>query len=88
VRPAGHDEVRAAAALLALAATWPRGRALRAAVLGADPGEDQAAAIAAMLARWLAHVLRETGTDPREFARQVIADSIAEEAAQAAEDPP
>ena len=88
VTPAGHDEVRAAAALLALAATWPRGRALRAVVLGADPGEDQAAAVAAVLAHWLAQVLRDGGTDPVEFAKQAIADSVAEEATQAAEGTP
>lgn len=86
--PAGHDEVRAAAALLALAATWPRGRALRAAVLGADPGADHRAAVACVLADWLAHVLRDAGTDPVWFAKQAIAESIAEEATQAAEDPP
>ncbi len=86
--PAYHDEVRAAAALLALAATWPSGRRLRAVVLGADPDEDQAAAVACILAHWLAHVLRDGGTDPVWFAKQAIADSIAEEATQAAEDPP
>ena len=106
-----HDEVRAAAALLAIAAHDGRGDHLRAVILGgaddsgvhlgghdadparlvwskADPDPDRPAAIAAILAAWLAQVLRETGADPREFARQIVAESIADEAAQAAEDPP
>ena len=107
-----HDEVRAAAALLAIAAHDDRAGHLRAVILGsadddpgvhlvshdadparlvwskADPDPDRPAAIAAVLAGWLVQVLRDGGTDPRWFARQVIADSIADEAAQAAEDPP
>lgn len=85
-----YDEGRAAAALLAIADRddHPDVPSLRAVVLGADPGTDRPAAIAAILAAWLAQVLRETGADPREFARQIVAESIADEAAQAAEDPP
>ena len=82
--PAGHDERRAAAALLALAAHGDRADHLRAAVLGTD----HAAGIAAVLAHWLAQVLRDGGTDPREFARQIVAESIADEASQAAEGTP
>jgi hypothetical protein len=78
--PADHDDIRAAAALLASAAC--RWRAGQAAVLGADPDTDRSAAIAAVLARWLAYVLRETGADPREFAKEVIAESIGQEAAE------
>jgi hypothetical protein len=80
VSAADHDDIRAAAALLASAAC--RWRAGQVAVLGADPDTDRSAAIAAMLARWLAWVLRETGTDPREFARQVIDESISLEATE------
>jgi hypothetical protein len=76
--PAGHDDVRAAAALLACAA---RARSLQGVVLGADP--DRGAVIACILAGWLAQVLREGGTDPREFALRVIGDSIATEAQEA-----
>ena len=35
-----------------------------------------------VLAGWLVHVLRETGTEPREFAKQVIAESIGAEATE------
>ena len=111
--PAGHDEVRAAAALLAIAAHHghPDAPRLRAVVLGsaddsgvhlvghdadparlvwskADPDPDRSAAIAAVLADWLAQVLRDSGADPREFARQVVAESIAAEATEAAEGTP
>ena len=82
MRPADHDDVRAAAALLATTAT--RSRRLQALVLDADPDHDHQAAIAAVLAGWLVHVLRETGTDPVEFARQVIAESIGQEAEEGA----
>jgi len=81
--PADHDDVRAAAALLAIAASG-RGRRLRAVVLDADPDEDRSAAIAAVLAGWLVHVLRETGTDPVEFAKEVIAESVGQEAEEGA----
>ncbi len=85
---AGHDEVRAAAALLAIAAHDGRAGYLSAAVLGADPDTDRPAAIATILAAWLAQVLRDGGTDPRWFARQAIAGSIAEEATEGAEGTP
>lgn len=78
--PAGHDDVRAAAALVAIAAHGARARPLRTAVLSADP--DRADVIACILADWLAGVLREDGTDPREFALRVIGDSIASEAGE------
>ncbi|MGH3162565.1 MAG: hypothetical protein ACRDOC_11810 [Streptosporangiaceae bacterium] len=76
--PASHDDVRAAAALLACTA---RARSLQPVVLGADP--DRGAVIACVLADWLAQVLRDTGIDPREFALRVIGDSIADEAEEA-----
>jgi hypothetical protein len=81
VSPAGHDEVRAAAALLATTAHGSRGDHLLPAILdGLDPG--QLAAIAAILAHWLVHALADAGTDPVDFAKQAIADSIAAEAAE------
>ena len=86
--PADHDDVRAAAALLACAACdTPRwqatARQLQALILdGLEP--DRCGAIACVLAAWLAQVLRETGTEPRDFARQVIADSIRDEATEEA----
>jgi hypothetical protein len=51
-------------------------------VLGADPDADRLAGIAVVLAGWLAELLRATGAEPRDFARQIIADSIAAEAAE------
>lgn len=86
--PAGHDDVRAAAALLAsTACDTPRWQAtvrqLQAVILnGLEP--DRLAAIACVLAAWLAQVLREGGTEPKVFARQVIADSIRDEATEEA----
>lgn len=82
--PAGHDEVRAAAALLAIAAAGDRGRPLRAAVLDVD--QDRQAVIAGVLADWLASVLRDAGTDPVWFAKEAIAESVATEAASNQED--
>lgn len=81
---AGHDDVRAAAALVAIAAARDRGRHLRAVVLDLDldPDPGHLAAIAHVLATWLAEVLRETGIEPKAFARQVITDSIGAEAAE------
>jgi len=80
---AGHDDVRAAAALLAVAARDADDtRRLQTAVLGADPDADRLAGIACVLAVWLAGLLRMTGTEPRDFARQIIADSIGTEAAE------
>ena len=78
--PAYHDEVRAAAALVAVAAARDRGRHLRSVVLDADPDADRAAGIAAVLAGWLVQVLRDAGTDPVWFAKQVISESLAAEA--------
>jgi hypothetical protein len=90
--PAGHDDVRAAAALLAIAASGGhRDRpAALGAILGTDAGGGDAptACIAWTLAAWLAQVLRDGGTDPRWFALQVIAESIADEATQGAEGTP
>jgi hypothetical protein len=80
---AGHDEVRAAAAMVAIAAIGSR--RLSAAVLGADPDADRRAGIACVLAGWLAQLLSDTGTDPRAFARQVIVGSIRDEAEAGAE---
>jgi hypothetical protein len=77
---ADHDDIRAAAALLASAAS--RWRAGQVAVLGADPDTDRSAAIAAMLARSLAWVLHHVGKDPYEFAQEVIAESIRLEATE------
>lgn len=74
MKRAAHDDERAAA----LVACASRARSLRGAVLGADP--DRGAVIACILADWLAQVLRDTGTDPREFALRVISDSIRDEA--------
>jgi hypothetical protein len=83
VSATGHDDVRAAAALLAVAARDADDtRRLQTAVLGADPDADRLAGIACVLAVWLAELLRATGTEPRDFARQVIADSIGIEAAE------
>jgi hypothetical protein len=84
VSPAGHDDVRAAAALLAVAGCPPGYDAspLLAAVLDADPDPARLAGIACVLAGWLADALTETGTEPRDFARRVIADSIGTEAAE------
>ncbi len=87
--PAGHDDVRAAAALLAsTACDTPRWQAtvrqLQAVVLGTDPDADRLAAIACVLAGWLAQVLREGGTEPKVFARQAIAESIRDEAEEGA----
>lgn len=79
--PGRHDDVRAAAAMVAIAAR-DRARPLRAVILGADP--DRAEVIACILADWLAQVLRDTGTEPREFALRVIGESIADEATQEA----
>jgi hypothetical protein len=90
VSPAGHDDVRAAAALLAIAASGGhRDRpAALGAILGTDAGGGDAsistACIAWTLAEWLAQVLRDGGTDPRAFALQVIAESIGAEATEAA----
>ena len=104
-----HDATRAAATLLASAASGSsRSQWLQAVVLGAVPAmrtspdvsirdgarlaghtdPDRCAAIACVLADWLAEVLRDGGTDPREFARQIVAESIAAEASQAAEGTP
>ena len=80
--PAYHDEVRAAAALVAIAARGRRGRGARAVVLDADPDTDRSASIACVLAEWLAQVLRDAGTDPVEFAKQVIAKSVGAEATE------
>jgi hypothetical protein len=82
--PAGHDAVRAAAALLAVAGCPPGydTSPLLAAVLAADPDPARLAGIAVVLAGWLADALAETGTEPRDFARRVIADSIGAEAAE------
>jgi hypothetical protein len=77
-----HDDIRAAAALLAIAASGSRARPLLAAVLDADPDPDRLAGIACVLAGLLADVLAHTGNDPREFARQIIAHSIGTEAAE------
>ena len=79
--PADHDDMRAAAALLAIAATG-RGRRLSAVILDADPDQDRSAAIARILAGWLARVLRETGTEPKVFAKEVIGISLAAEATE------
>lgn len=76
---AGHDDVRAAAALIVC-----RSRRARSALLGADPDEDRCAAIACVLADWLAQALRETGTDPKEVARRIVAASIRAEATEGA----
>ena len=75
-----HDDVRAAAALLACTAT---GNPATVAIMldGLDAG--QLAGIAAVLAAWLAAQLGERGTSPRDFALGVIAGSIAAEAAEA-----
>lgn len=78
--PDVHDDMRAAAALLATTAR--RDRHLQAVVLGDDLGRDQLARIARVLALWLAYVLNATGTSPREIAREVIAESIRIEAAE------
>ena len=51
-------------------------------MLDADPDPGRIAGIACVLAGWLADALAETGGDPRAFARQAIADSIAAEAAE------
>lgn len=82
--PAAHDDVRAAAALLAVAGCPPGydTSPLLAAVLAADPDPARLAGIAVVLAGWLADTLAETGGDPRAFARQIIADSIGTEAAE------
>ena len=81
--PADHDELRAAAALVAIA-DWRTSCPLRAVVLGADPDTDRSAGIAWTLACWLAAEIRSGGVDPGELALLVIADSIGEEAAGAA----
>ena len=83
-----HDDVRAAAALLACTATGSPGTV---AVMLDGLDAPRAAAIAAVLAGWLANQLGESGTSPRDFALGVIAGSIAAEAADAdadAEDAP
>ncbi len=75
-----HDELRAAAALLAIAACdWHDGQAV---LLGADPDTDRRAGIACLLAYWVVGVIREAGLDPRAFARDTIADSLAAEATE------
>jgi hypothetical protein len=79
--------MRAAAALTGCAARrWHRARPavrqLEVILLGADPAVDRAAAIAVVLAGWLAEQLHEAGADPRDFARAVIAASVADEAAE------
>lgn len=79
--PADHDELRAAAALVAIAADRPS-CPLRAVVLGADPDTDRSAGIAWTLAYWLAEEIRSGGVDPRELALLVIADSIGAEATE------
>lgn len=79
--PADHDELRAAAALVAIAATRTSCLLLGAVVLGADPDTDRSAGIAWTLAYWLAEEIRSGGVDPRELALLVIADSIGAEAA-------
>lgn len=86
VSAARHDETRAAAALLAIAARDQEAhrRRLCTAVLGADPDEDRIASVACILSWWLAAALRKTGSDPAEFAKHVIADSIGEEATEGA----
>ncbi len=86
--PASHDDVRAAAALVASAACdTPRWQAtvrqLQAVILdGLEP--DRCASIACVLAAWLAQVLREGGTEPKVFALQAIAESIRHEAEEGA----
>ena len=88
MNPASHDDVRAAAALLAsTACDTPRWQAtvrqLQAVILdGLEP--DHCGAIACVLAAWLAQVLREGGTEPKVFARQAIAESIRDEAEEGA----
>lgn len=77
-----HDDMRAAAALLATTACGDR--RLQAAVLGADLDADRLAGIARVLAFWLAYVLRWTGTSPRRIAREVITESIRIEAEERA----
>jgi hypothetical protein len=79
-----HDDIRAAAALLACTAIGSR--RYQALVLdGLDA--DRCAAIALVLARWLAVMLRGTGTDPIEFAKSAISGSIASEANEAGAGP-
>ena len=73
-----HDDMRAAAALLATTACGDR--RLQAAILGADLDAERVAGIARVLAFWLAYVLRWTGTSPRVIAGEVIAESIRIEA--------
>ena len=51
-------------------------------VLDPDPDPGHLAGIAYVLANWLAEVLRETGTEPKAFAKQAITDSIGAEAAE------
>lgn len=69
-----EDTIRAAAALAAAIAARNRDDAR--ALLGPGPSW--------CLALWLAEALRGAGTDPAAFAAQIIADSVAFEAGQAA----
>jgi hypothetical protein len=69
-----EDAIRAAAALTAALAARNRDDAH--ALL--DPGPSWA------LALWLARALETAGTDPAAFAAQIITDSVAYEAEQAA----
>jgi hypothetical protein len=71
------DDVRAAAALLACTAIGSQ--RLQQLIL-TDIDDSRSAAIAVVLAYWLAEAFREYGADPVAFARQAIADSIADEA--------
>ena len=69
-----EDAIRAAAALTAAIAA----RNLDDAEALAGPGPSWA------LALWLARALESAGTDPAAFAAEIIADSVAYEAGQAA----
>lgn len=76
------DEHRAALALLAAVADRRDDDVT--AILGRGWRTDRRAALARQLAVWLAGTLRRIGVaDPAEIARDVIADSIADEARRA-----